>query len=69
MPAQYERIKESYLKRGKPLKTAKKLAAMTYNAHRPSGAAPMGPHYDEKHGLIHKASAKKIVGHMTRRKH
>jgi len=29
----------------------------------------MGPHYDEKHGLIHKAAAKKIVGHMTRRKH
>jgi hypothetical protein len=48
MPEQYERIKESYLKAGKPLATAKKLAAMTFNAHRKPGVAPVGPHSDEK---------------------
>mgnify|MGYP001577531904 CR=1 FL=1 len=41
MPAQYERIKESYLKRGKSLSLAEKLAAMTYNAHRGAGVAPV----------------------------
>lgn len=61
MPAQYEHIRDSYVKAGKPLKTAKKLAAMTYNAHRPAGVAPVGPHSD----LIHKKAAKKVVGHLT----
>lgn len=41
MPKQYEDIKASYVKRGKPLKTAKKLAAMTYNAHRKPGQKPV----------------------------
>ena len=41
MPKQYEDIRDSYLKRGKSEKTAKKLAAMTYNAHRPAGAPPV----------------------------
>jgi len=48
MPAQYERIKESYKARGKSTKEAEKLAAMTYNAHRPAGATPMGPNYEQR---------------------
>jgi len=48
MPAQYEHIRDSYLKAGKPLAVAKKLAAMTFNAHRKMGVAPVGPHSDEK---------------------
>lgn len=30
MPAQYEDIRDSYVKRGKPLKEAKRIAAQTY---------------------------------------
>jgi hypothetical protein len=48
MPAQYERIKESYLSKGKDLKEAEKLAAMTYNAHRKPGSTPMGPNYEQR---------------------
>lgn len=65
MPAQYERIKESYLKRGKPLKEAKRIAAATYNKHHKSD--PVGPGYDARHSLIHKSAAKKISGHMAKR--
>jgi hypothetical protein len=41
MPKQYEDIRDSYVARGKPLKEAKRLAAMTYNAHRKPGVAPV----------------------------
>ena len=40
MPKQYQDIKASYLKRGKSLKQAKKLAAMTYNSLHPNNANP-----------------------------
>lgn len=40
MPKQYLEIKKSYLRRGKSLKTAKKLAAMTYNKLHPGHANP-----------------------------
>jgi len=43
MPAQYEHIRDGYVKAGKSLATAKKLAAMTFNAHRKPGVAPVGP--------------------------
>lgn len=46
MPKQYEDIKASYLKRGKSLKEAKRLAAMTYNSRHPG--APMHPHRKKK---------------------
>lgn len=46
MPKQYEDIKASYLKRGKSLKEAKKLAAMTYNSRHPGH--PMKPHRRKK---------------------
>lgn len=46
MPKQYEEIKASYLKRGKSLKEAKRLAAMTYNARHPGH--PMRPHRDKR---------------------
>lgn len=42
MPKQYEEIRDSYVRRGKSLKEAKKLAAMTYNARHPGH--PMRPH-------------------------
>jgi len=48
MPPKYERIKESYLRRGKSLKVAKKLAAMTFNAQRKPGEKPVGPGYHRK---------------------
>ena len=41
MPAKYERIRNSYVAAGKPLSLAKKLAAMTYNAQRKKGEAPV----------------------------
>ena len=41
MPAKYEAIRDSYVSAGKPLSLAKKLAAMTYNAHRKPGQAPV----------------------------
>jgi hypothetical protein len=41
MPAQYEHIRDSYIAAGKSAKEAKKLAAMTYNAHRKPGVAPV----------------------------
>lgn len=37
MPAQYEKIRDSYLARGKSKPEAEKLAAMTYNSHRKPG--------------------------------
>lgn len=42
MPKEYERIRDSYVRRGTPLKKAKKLAAMTYNSQHPGH--PMHPH-------------------------
>ncbi len=51
MPRQYEHIRDSYVKAGKPLKTAKKLAAMTYNAHRKAGQAPVTGKSDSELGL------------------
>lgn len=52
MPAQYEAILASLRKEypDTPLKKLKGMAARIYNAKRPKGAPPVGPHYDEKHG-------------------
>lgn len=47
MPAQYEAIKKSYLKRGVPEKKAKAFAAATYNKAHPGH--PMMPDKHEKH--------------------
>lgn len=41
MPLKYEKIRDSYEKKGVPEKKAKKLAAMTYNATRKPGQAPV----------------------------
>ena len=41
MPRQYEHIRDSYEAKGVPAKKAKRLAAMTYNAHRKPGTAPV----------------------------
>ena len=41
MPAKYEAIRDSYRKAGKSLSLAKRLAAMTYNAQRKPGQAPV----------------------------
>jgi hypothetical protein len=37
MPKMYEEIKESYLKKGTPLKKAKEIAARTYNKYKKPG--------------------------------
>ena len=41
MPARYEAIRDSYISAGKPVSLAKKLAAMTFNATRKKGEAPV----------------------------
>ena len=41
MPAKYEHIRDSYEAAGKSVPLAKKLAAMTYNAQRKKGEAPV----------------------------
>lgn len=50
MPAKYEKIRDSYIARGKSVKEAKRLGAMTYNSQRKPGQAPVGPHSDEHKG-------------------
>lgn len=59
MPIQYEKIRDSYVARGKDLATAKKLAAMTFNSHRKAGVAPVTGHGE---GLGDKLSAGKKGG-------
>jgi hypothetical protein len=54
MPAQYEAIKASYLARGKSKSLAEKLAAMTYNAHRGRGVAPVTRNSDLQNRLMRK---------------
>ena len=56
MPKQYEDIRDSYVAAGKPLSLAKKLAAMTYNAHRKPGVAPVT---GRSEGRLEKISKKK----------
>lgn len=46
MPKRYEKIRDAYIRSGKSAKQAKKLAAMTYNAQRKPGQAPVtGKHH------------------------
>lgn len=40
MPKEYEEIRDSYIHKGKSVKEAKKLAAMTYNKRHPGHANP-----------------------------
>lgn len=49
MPKQYERIKESLLKRGYGSKEAKRIAAATYNKQHPGH--PMRPHRKRKSSM------------------
>lgn len=44
MPAQYERIRDSYVARGKSYDEAQRIAAATYNKQHPTN--PVGPHSD-----------------------
>ena len=55
MPAKYERIRDAYIAAGKPESLAKKLAAMTYNAQRKKGQAPV-------------TSSEGVLERITRRK-
>ena len=60
MPAKYEHIRDAYVAAGKPLSLAKKLAAMTYNAQRGKGVAPVTGKSDSEPpgalaGAIHRA--------------
>ena len=48
MPKKYEKIKKKYIKKGKSVKEAKKLAAMTYNKQRKPGQKLVGPHAHKK---------------------
>lgn len=47
MPKQYESIRDEYVRKGKSLKEAKKLAAMTYNKIRDK--KPSLPPLNPKH--------------------
>jgi hypothetical protein len=61
MPAQYERIRDSYLKRGKSEKEAKRLAAMTYNSQHPGN--PMIPHRKRTRKRKHQMPRKDARGY------
>lgn len=41
MPAKYEAIRDSYIKRGVSARKAKELAARTYNKQRKKGQKPV----------------------------
>lgn len=47
MPAKYEKIKESLKRQGKSDKTAKRIAAATYNKQRKPGQAPVTRNYEK----------------------
>lgn len=46
MPEKYERIRDSYIARGKSVKEARRLGAMTYNAQRKKGQKPVTGHHE-----------------------
>jgi hypothetical protein len=46
MPYQYEEIKKKFLAQGMSNEEAEQHAARIYNANRPQGAPPVGPHSD-----------------------
>jgi len=65
MPAKYEHIKAEYIAAGKSVPLAKKLAAMTYNAQRKRGQAPVtGASEKEPQGalagILHRARMAKM---------
>ena len=41
MPKKYEKIRDSYIKRGVPEDEAQRIAAATYNKQRKSGQKPV----------------------------
>lgn len=41
MPEKYEHIRDYYIRKGLSVRVAKKRAAMTYNAQRKPGQAPV----------------------------
>jgi len=47
MPAAYEAIRDSFVKKGYPLKEAKKHAARIYNASKQGKKDPVYPGYDK----------------------
>ncbi len=53
MPAEYLAIKESLLKRGKPMRKAKRQAAATYNSRHHEN--PVGPNYESRQRRRQKA--------------
>jgi hypothetical protein len=48
MPAMYDAIKESYLKRGKSEDEAQSIAAATFNKHAKKSGTPFLAHYVAK---------------------
>ena len=59
MPAAYEKIRDSYIAAGKPASLAKRLAAMTYNARRKAGEAPVTGNMESEGPLARIARGKK----------
>ena len=41
MPKQYEKIRDSLIRSGKDVPSAKRIAAATFNKNRPEGTAPV----------------------------
>lgn len=64
MPAQYERIRDAYVARGKNYDEAQRLAAMTYNARHPGHA--MRP---EHRAALRSRVAKRLRGGDTGKGH
>lgn len=51
MPRRYERIRDSYIRAGKSVKQAKRLAAMTYNKTRKPGEPKLSSSHKRKVGI------------------
>lgn len=63
MPDQYTAIRDSYIKRGKSMKTAKKMAAMTYIARGKGGTRS-----SRAKSLHHESAAKAIAKGYKKKK-
>lgn len=62
MPAQYEAIRDKFVKEGMSLAEAKTRAAKIYNSKHPGN--PVGPHSDKK--KKRKSHADSMYGHLRK---
>lgn len=56
MPAMYEAMRDYLRRKGLSMKEAKRRAAMSYNAHRKPGQAPVTRNYEKTKAKQHGSS-------------